>query len=101
MPLRPGESKADALTRLEAMVDLALPDWRSRLTWRQDSVARDRTGALDLPGTTWRERPAIDRGSGIYLVGDQVAAPGLLSEVSCTSALTAAEAVARSRAAAL
>jgi phytoene dehydrogenase-like protein len=101
LPLRPGESKADALTRLEAMVDLALPDWRSRLTWRQDSVARDRTGALDLPGTTWRDRPAIDRGAGVYLVGDQVAAPGLLSEVSCSSALTAGEAVLRSRAAAL
>lgn len=48
-----------------------------------------RTGAVDLPGTTWRDRPAIDRGDGVYLAGDQVAAPGLLSEVSFNSALEA------------
>ena len=92
MPIRTGESTAEALTRLEAMVDLALPDWRSRLTWRQDGTARDRTGALDPPGVTWRDRPAIERGGGVYLAGDQVAAPGLLSEVSCASALIAARA---------
>ena len=44
------------------------------------------TGAIDLPGTTWRDRPAIDRGNGIFLAGDQVAAPGLLSEVAFASA---------------
>ena len=41
------------------------------------------------PGTTWRERPAIDRGNGIFLCGDQVAAPGCLSEVSFASAIEA------------
>ena len=49
-----------------------------------------RSGALDLPGTTWRERPAIDRGGGIFLCGDQVAADGCLSEVSFASASDAA-----------
>ena len=44
---------------------------------------------MDLPGTTWRDRPAVDRGYGVYLAGDQVAAPGVLSEVSFTSALEA------------
>lgn len=48
------------------------------------------TGAVDLPGTTWRDRPAIDRGNGIFLAGDQVAAPGLLSEVAFASASRAA-----------
>jgi hypothetical protein len=48
-----------------------------------------RSGALDFPGTTWRERPAIDRGDGIFLCGDQVAAPGCLSEVSFGSAIEA------------
>jgi len=48
------------------------------------------TGALDLPGTTWRDRPAIDRGKGIFLAGDQVAALGLLSEVAFASASRAA-----------
>ena len=33
--------------------------------------------------------PPIDRGDGVYLAGDQVAAPGVLSEVSFNSALTA------------
>ena len=48
-----------------------------------------RSGALDLPGTTWRERPAVDRGDGVFLAGDMVAAPGLLSEVSWASAIEA------------
>ncbi len=48
-----------------------------------------RSGALDLPGITWRDRPAIDRGDGVFLVGDMVAAPGLLAEVSFASALEA------------
>lgn len=90
MPLRPGEPKAGGLARLEALADLALPGWRSRVTWRRDAVAHRRTGALDLPGRTWRDRPAIDRGGGVYLAGDQVAAPGLLSEVSFHSAVAAA-----------
>ncbi|MBE1605074.1 NAD(P)-binding protein [Actinopolymorpha pittospori] len=90
MPAPAGESKQAALVRLEAMLDLALPDWRERKTWHRSAVALGRTGALDLPGTTWRDRPAIDRGEGIYLVGDQVAAPGLLSEVTLASARQAA-----------
>jgi len=48
-----------------------------------------RSGPLDYPGTSWRDRPAIDRGDGIYLAGDMVAAPGLLSEVSWASAVEA------------
>ena len=48
-----------------------------------------RTGALDLPGTTWRDRPAVDRGEGVYLAGDCVAAPGLLSEVAWASGVEA------------
>ncbi len=91
LPVRPGESRAEVSDRLEGFLDLALDGWRERLTWRRDQVARGRTGALDLPGTTWRDRPAIDRGGGVYLVGDSVAAPGLLGEVAVTSAVRAAE----------
>ena len=90
MPLRPGESKADGLRRLERLVDLGIPGWRRRTTWRRDAVAAGRTGALDLPGRTWRDRPAINRGNGIFLAGDMVAAPGLLGEVSINSAIRAA-----------
>ncbi|MFF3667676.1 NAD(P)-binding protein [Microtetraspora malaysiensis] len=92
MPMRPGESKAAAVARLERIADLGLPGWRDRLTWRRDAVAAGRTGALDLPGLTWRDRPAIDRGDGVWLAGDSVAAPGLLGEVSVHSALEAAAA---------
>lgn len=92
MPMRPGEPKAAALARLERIADLALPGWRERTTWRRDAVAAGRTGALDLPGTSWRDRPAVERGDGVWLAGDQVAAPGLLAEVAVNSALAAARA---------
>lgn len=89
IPIAPHESKADGVRRAEELLDLAFEGWRERVTWRRESVANGRTGAVDLPGTSWRDRPAIDRGDGVYLAGDQVAAPGVLSEVSFTSALTA------------
>ncbi|MEV7887327.1 FAD-dependent oxidoreductase [Streptomyces sp. NPDC002817] len=89
IPLSPDESKADGIARAEQLLDLAFDGWRDRVTWRRESVAAGRTGAVDLPGTSWRDRPAIDRGNGVYLAGDQVAAPGVLSEVSFNSALTA------------
>ncbi|WP_031105485.1 FAD-dependent oxidoreductase [Streptomyces sp. NRRL S-146] len=89
VPLAPHESKADGTARAEQLLDLGFPGWRERVTWRRESVANGRTGAVDPPGTSWRDRPAVDRGDGVYLAGDQVAAPGVLSEVSFNSALTA------------
>jgi len=89
IPIAPGESRADGAARAEELLDLAFPGWRERVTWRRDAVANGRTGAVDLPGASWRDRPAVDRGDGVYLAGDQVAAPGVLSEVSFNSALTA------------
>ena len=68
----------------------ALPGWRERTTHRLESLANARTGAVDFPGMSWRDRPAIDRGDGVYLVGDRVAAPGLLGEVSLNSGVRAA-----------
>jgi phytoene dehydrogenase-like protein len=91
--LPPGESLTDGIARLEAVLDRAYVDWRERVAWRRQYELDGRAGALDLPGTTWRDRPAIDRGDGVYLVGDMVAAPGLLSEVSHASAVTAVEAI--------
>ena len=89
MPIRPDESADDAATRLERLLDASLEDWRQRATWHRRQVMDGRTGALDPPGATWRDRPAIDRGDGIFLCGDQVAAPGCLSEVSFASAIDA------------
>lgn len=89
-PVAPDEARATGTTRAEGLLDLGFPGWRDRTVWRRDSLASGRTGAVDHPGTTWRDRPAINRGDGVYLAGDQVAAPGLLSEVSFTSGIEAA-----------
>ncbi|MFD4527910.1 NAD(P)-binding protein [Streptomyces sp. NPDC058470] len=89
IPIAPHESRADGVARAEHLLDLAFDGWRERVTWRREATANGRTGAVDLPGTSWRDRPGIDRGDGVYLVGDQVAAPGVLSEVSFNSALEA------------
>ena len=91
MPIDPHSSKADGIARLEAIADSALPEWRERTTHRLESLANARTGAVDFPGASWRDRPAIDRGDGVFLVGDRVAAPGLLSEVSLNSGVRAAQ----------
>ena len=91
MPIRPEESAEQAALRLERLIDASYPDWRERMTWRRRQVMDGRSGALDLPGVTWRDRPAIDRGDGVFLVGDMVAAPGLLAEVSWASAIEASK----------
>ncbi|MGW5421393.1 FAD-dependent oxidoreductase [Streptomyces sp. NPDC003943] len=89
LPIGPGESKADGVAHAERLLDLGFAGWRERTLWRREAVSNGRTGAVDRPGTTWRDRPAIDRGDGVYLAGDQVAAPGVLVEVSFTSAVEA------------
>lgn len=76
--------------RIEEILDQGFAGWRDRVTWRRRQMSVERSGALDLPGTSWRDRPAIDRGGGVFLTGDMVAAPGILSEVSFESGQTAA-----------
>jgi phytoene dehydrogenase-like protein len=85
MPIRPGESVASAADRLERLLNAAFVGWREREMWRRRQVMDGRTGALDLPGQTWRDRPAVDRGAGVFLAGDMVAAPGCLSEIAWAS----------------
>lgn len=89
MPIRPGEAAASATDRLERLLDAAFAGWRERETWRRRQVMEGRTAALDPPGKTWRDRPAIDRGDGVFLAGDMVAAPGCLSEIAWASAVEA------------
>jgi phytoene dehydrogenase-like protein len=89
MPIRPGESADQATLRLERLLDASLPDRAGRQTWHRRQVMEGRTGPLDYPGKTWRDRPAIDRGDGVYLAGDMVAAPGLLSETAWASGVEA------------
>ncbi|MYR97931.1 MULTISPECIES: NAD(P)-binding protein [unclassified Streptomyces] len=89
-PIGPDARRAEGTARAEELLDLGFPGWRERTTRRTEGLADGRTGAVDRPGTTWRDRPAIVRGDGIFLAGDQVAAPGLLSEASFTSGIEAA-----------
>jgi hypothetical protein len=89
MPIRPGESTDQTGARLERFLDQSVADWQARETWRRRQVMDARSGALDPPGSTWRDRPAVDRGEGVFLAGDMVAAPGLLAEVSWASAIEA------------
>lgn len=91
--LAPHATIDEGVACIEHALDAALPTWRPREVWRRSVLVEDASGALDLPGTTWRDRPQIDHGNGVFLVGDMVAAPGLLSEVSWASALTAARLV--------
>jgi phytoene dehydrogenase-like protein len=89
MPIRPGETADLAATRLERFLDIGIQDWRERETWRRRQVMDARSGALDMPGSSWRDRPAVDRGDGVFLAGDMVAADGMLAEVSWASAIEA------------
>jgi phytoene dehydrogenase-like protein len=85
MPVRPGEGAEQTGLRLERLLEAAFPGLGERERWRRRQVMDGRSGPLDHPGKTWRDRPAVDRGDGVFLAGDMVAAPGLLSEVSWAS----------------
>jgi phytoene dehydrogenase-like protein len=85
MPVLPGEGTEAAALRLNRLLEAAFPGLRERESWRRRQMMDGRSGPLDPPGKTWRDRPAVDRGAGVFLAGDMVAAPGLLSEVSWAS----------------
>jgi hypothetical protein len=87
----PDTTTADGVRAIEASLDRSIAQWRSRELWRREGLVRDGAGALDYPGYTWRDRPAIDRGDGRYLAGDMTAAPGVLSEVAVNSAVRAGQ----------
>jgi flavin-dependent dehydrogenase len=78
-----------AIAAREAGLDVSLYEARHQLGGRARTALGGETGAVDLPGTTWRDRPAGDRGDGVHIAGDMLAAPGLLSEVSYQSAVMA------------
>jgi len=87
----PRERKADAERRVQRLLDQTWPGWRAAVRWQRSSVRTHCTGAIDLPGTTWRDRPAISRGNGLAIATDQSAAPGLLAEAGVTAAQLAVE----------
>jgi phytoene dehydrogenase-like protein len=82
----PGERKTDAERRVHRLLDQSWPGWRAAERWRRSSVRRHCTGAIDLPGTTWHDRPAVSRGTTLTVATDQSAAPGLLAETGIAAA---------------
>ena len=88
--ISPQTSRADAAARIESTFDEAATGWRERVVWQRSLTLTDATGAVDPPGATWQDRPAIDQGDDRFLAGDAVAAPGLLSEVAVNSGIDAA-----------
>jgi phytoene dehydrogenase-like protein len=87
----PHEHKADAEGRVLRLLDQTWPGWRPRLRWQRGAVRVHCTGAVDLPGTTWHDRPAIDRGQQLTVATDQSAAPGLLAETGIAAAQLAVQ----------
>lgn len=87
--IRPSESIDAATARIETLLDAGFPGWREVETWRRKTMAEQSSGALDPVGHSWADRPQIDHGEDFFLVGDSVAAPGMLSEVAHHSALGA------------
>jgi phytoene dehydrogenase-like protein len=87
--VRPGERSEAATERVERLLDAGFHGWRKRVTWHRKLRLVDQTGAIDPPGSSWRDRPAVDRGDGLYVVSDKSRAPGLLSEVTINAALLA------------
>lgn len=86
---RPDESLDEGVERLEALLDVGIPGWRTREVWRRRARYDNETGAVDLPTRTWRDRTPIRQRDNVMIVNDQVAAPGLLSEVSLNAAIEA------------
>jgi hypothetical protein len=87
----PRERKTDAERRVQRLLDRSWPGWRAAVRWQRSSVRTHCTGAIDLPGSTWRDRPAISRSNTLAVATDQSAAPGLLAEVAITAAQLAVQ----------
>jgi phytoene dehydrogenase-like protein len=91
--MHPGEKPEVARQRVHALLDAGFKHWRDRVVWKRTGVTNSAVGPCDPPGTSWRDRPAIDRGRGRWLIGDRVAAPGILAETCFESARMASELV--------
>jgi phytoene dehydrogenase-like protein len=82
----PGERKTDAERRVQRLLDQSWPGWRAAVQWHRSAMRTHCTGAVDPPGTTWHDRPAVRRGGTLTVATDQSAAPGLLAEVGIAAA---------------
>lgn len=82
----PSERKAAVERRVQDLLDRTWPGWAAAVQWRRSAIRTHCTGALDLPGTTWQDRPAVSRGKNLAVATDQSASPGLLTEVGIAAA---------------
>lgn len=87
--MRPDESLDQAVERIENLLDAATPGWRGAEVWRRRAKLHAASGALDLPGNGWNDRPQVRRAAGVYVVNDSCAQPGLLAEVSFNAGIAA------------
>ncbi len=84
--LAPGEPFSAAVTRVYHLLDTTAADWNDHLRWKRAYELSNQTGAVDLPGTTWRDRPAVLRSRTLAIATDASAAPGLFTEVAHNAA---------------
>jgi len=87
----PGERKSAAEHRVTRLLDESWPGWRGAVQWHSSALRTDCTGAIDLPGTTWHDRPPVTRSGTLAVATDQSAAPGLLTEVAIAAARQAVQ----------
>jgi phytoene dehydrogenase-like protein len=82
----PCERKTDAERRVQRLLDQSWPGWRAAVQWHRSAMRTHCTGAIDPPGTTWHDRPAVSRSNTLTVATDQSAAPGLLAETGIAAA---------------
>ena len=80
--LAPGERFSAAVGRVHDLLDTSAPGWANHLQWKRAYELSDQTGAVDLPGRDWYDRPAVIRSQSVAVTSDASAAPGLFSEVA-------------------
>lgn len=80
--LVPGEPFAAVAGRVYNLLDTTAVGWARHLRWKRAYELSDQTGAVDLPGQDWPDRPAVVRSPTLAIASDASAAPGLFSEVA-------------------
>jgi phytoene dehydrogenase-like protein len=84
--------RADAISELEAVADLAMPGWRKLEKKRQElrgMVVANALVQVDAP----RPGVALDDAPGLFIAGDWVGEEGMISDASAASAATASAAI--------
>ncbi|MPY95595.1 MAG: FAD-dependent oxidoreductase [Acidimicrobiia bacterium] len=87
--LAPGEPFTAVLARVHELLDSTAHGWADDVDWKRAYELSNETGAVDLPGTGWPDRPAVLRTRSVALATDHSAAPGLLTEVAHNAARSA------------